>query len=773
MSKSTGIKKAAVIGAGVMGSGIAAHMANAGIPVLLLDIPQSGFGQKNALAEGAIERMKKAEPAPFMSADAAKLITPGNTESDLEKLADCDWIVEAIIEKLDLKQDLYARLEKIIKPGAIISSNTSTIPLTHLTEGRSDSFKENFFITHFFNPPRYTRLLELVSSSKSNKDSLEILESFAEIHLGKGVVHCKDSPGFIANRIGTFWIQKAMVEAVDQGITIEEVDALFARPLGIPKTGVFGLVDLVGLDLIPLITKSMRELLPKEDRFNTSYKDIPVIHKLIEDGYTGRKGKGGFYRLTPIDGVKVKESVDLKTGVFSKSEKPKLSVADSAKDNMQFLFNPKDKYGVYAWSVMSDILCYCAEIVDQIADDIFAIDTAMKLGYNWKYGPFELMDKLGIKWIVERLKSEGKTVPSLLATMNEKTFYKIEEGKLYYHTAKGYQQVIRPEGVLLLSDIKLASKPIAKNPSAALWDIGDGVVCLEFTSKMNSLDPEIMNMIHKAIDIVQKDYKALVIHNEGSNFSAGANLGLALFTMNIGLWPLIEETVKGGQIAYKALRYAPFPVVGAPSGLAVGGGCEILLHCSAVEAHAETYIGLVEVGVGIVPAWGGCKEMLRRWLTNKKRPGGGMVAVGKVFETIGTAKVAKSAFEAKELMFFDDNDGIVMNKDRVLAAAKARALKMVEGYEPPKSFTLNLPGAGARISMQMAVKGMVKIGKATEYDEVIAKKLTYILTGGDEEDVSEDDLYALELEAFMGLVKNTKTMDRMEHILETGKPLRN
>lgn len=772
MSDVSLIKKAAVIGSGVMGSGIAAQIANAGIPVLLLDIPAKSGG-KNALAEEAIERMKKTDPAPLMTPAAAKLITPGNTETDLEKLSDCDWIVEVIIEKLEIKQELYNRLEKVIKPNTILSSNTSTIPLSKLTEGRSENFKKNFFITHFFNPPRYTRLLELVAGPDCNEDSLNTLKSFVDINLGKGVVQCKDSPGFIANRIGTFWIQKAMVEAVNQDITVEEADAIFSRPFGIPKSGVFALVDLVGLDLIPLITTSMRSLLPSDDRFQTSYQDIPVIHKLIEDGYTGRKGKGGFYRLTPQEGKKVKESVDLKTGEFSKSERAKLAIVESTKNNMQNIFNEKDRYGLYAWSVMSEVLCYCAEIVDQIADSIFAIDTAMKLGYNWKYGPFEMLDKLGVTWFVERLKSEGKAVPKLLESMGDKTFYRIENGNLHYLTAKGYETVVRPKGILLLSDIKLASKPLAKNASASLWDIGDGVVCLEFTSKMNSLDPDIMKMIHQSIEIVKKDFKALIIHNEGTNFSAGANLGLALFTINIGMWPLIEETVKGGQDAYKALRYAPFPVVGAPSGLAVGGGCEILLHCSAVEAHAETYIGLVEVGVGIVPAWGGCKEMLRRWLTNKKRPGGGMVAVGKVFETIGTAKVAKSAVEAKELMFFDEDDGIVMNKDRVLAAAKERALKMAEEYNAPEPFTLNLPGAGARISMQMAVKAMVKAGKATEYDEVIAKKLAYILTGGEDEDVSEDDLYSLELEAFMSLVKNTKTMDRMEHILETGKPLRN
>lgn len=771
------IKKAAVIGSGVMGSGIAAHLANAGIPVLLLDLPQKE-GNKNALAEGALERMKKMEPAPFMSEGAMRLVTPGNTETDLEKLGECDWVVEAIIENLDIKKELYAKLEKVIKSSTIVSSNTSTIPLAKLIEGRSAHFTKNFFITHFFNPPRYTRLLELVSGPQSDATSLKTLESFIDVKLGKGVVRCHDTPGFIANRIGTFWIQRAIAEAFDRDIQVEEADAIFGQPLGIPKTGVFGLVDLVGLDLMPLITKSMKQLLPATDRFVRNDKPIPVIDKLIQEGYTGRKGKGGFYRLVPGNGKKVKESVSLKTGEFSPSQKAKLAFLDQTKGNPQMLVSQDNPYSQYAWSVLSEVFCYCAELVDQIAGSIFALDTAMRLGYNWKFGPFELMDQIGVSWIVDKLRSEKKEVPALLdqvLSKGKKSFYQVQEGQITYFDSKtnSYVPIHRPEGVLLLSDIKLKSKPLAKNGSASLWDIGDGVVCLEFTSKMNSIDPDIMTMITQSIEIVQKGYKALVVYNEGTNFSAGANLGLALFSINVGMWPLIEETVANGQKAYQAMKYAPFPVVGAPSGIAVGGGCEVLLHCDAIEAHAETYVGLVEVGVGIVPAWGGCKEMLHRWLTNKKRPAGGMVAVGKVFETIGTAKVAKSAYEAKDLQFFRDTDGVVMNRDRVLWAAKQRALSMVDSYQAPKPIVLNLPGSGARISMMMAVKALVKTGKATEYDEVIAQKLAYILTGGEEEDVTEDDILKLERDAFLSLVKEPKTLARMEHILETGKPLRN
>lgn len=771
------IKRAAVIGSGVMGSGIAAHIANAGIPVYLLDLPQDGWGKKNALAEGAIDRMKKAEPAPFVSADRAKLVTAGNIEDDLEKLKDCDWVVEAIVEKLEVKQDLYAKLEKILKPTAIVSSNTSSIPLARLVEGRSEDFQKNFVITHFFNPPRYTRLLEIVSSAKTDPEALKVIDDFCDRNLGKGVVQCHDTPGFIGNRIGIFWMVAAITEAMNRGITVEEADAIFGRPMGMPKTGVFGLLDLVGIDLIPLLGVSMKNNLAADDRFHALYSEPELFKKMIADGYTGRKGKGGFYRLQKTESGRVKESINLKTGEYSPSFSAKLKNIEACGKNLRALLQHPDPTSKYAWAVLSEVLAYTASLVPEIADDIVSVDTAMQLGYNWKFGPFELIDQIGAKWFCDQLKAEGRPVPAFLEKVGDGTFFRIQEGRREYFDLDGsYKPVIRREGQMLLSDIKLTQKPIAKNASAALWDIGDGVVCLEFISKMNSLDPKTMEMIFKTIDIVQKDYKALVIYNEGQNFSAGANVGLAAFVANIGLWPLIDETVREGQRAYTALKFAPFPVVSAPFNVAVGGGCEIVLNSDAAVAHVETYIGLVEVGVGIVPAWGGCKEMLLRWLTSKNRPGGSMVAISKVFEYIATAKVAKSAMEAREMMILRENDGITMNRDRLLSDAKAKALSLVPGYQAPEMQSLKLPGATARVALQMAVSAMVKTGKATKYDEVIAKKVAWILTGGDEDSddpIDEKTIMDLEYTAFMSLVRNDKTLARMEHIIETGKPLRN
>lgn len=771
------IKRAAVIGAGVMGSGIAAHFANAGIPVILLDIPQSGFGKKNALAEGAIEKMLKADPAPFMLKKNADLITPGNTEGDLEKLKDVDWIVEAVVEKLEIKQDLYAKLEKIKKKDAVVSSNTSTIPLAKLLEGRTKEFQSTFMITHFFNPPRYMRLLEVVKGPETREDVYQAITHFADFNLGKGVVETHDTPGFIANRIGVYWLQTALVESLKTDLSVEEVDALFGKPMGIPKMGVFGLLDLVGLDLIPLIGGIMKASLPKDDPYCLGYEEPELLKKMISEGYTGRKGKGGFYRLAESNGKKVKESINLKTGEYSASKKAFLASLNTGKNDLKKLLSFGDKGGDFAWKVLSKVLTYAASLVPEIADDIVAIDTAMRLGYNWKMGPFEILDKIGPSWFREKLQSEKISIPSLLEKVGEGTFYKIQDNKVHYLTTKGiYQPIARKAGELFLSDIKLASKPVAKNSSASLWDIGDGVACLEFHTKMNALDPEIMKMIQKSIEIVQKDYKALVVYNEASHFSAGANIGLALFVANLALWNLLEDIVKEGQSTYQSLKKAPFPVVGAPSGMALGGGCEVLLHCDAIQAHAESYIGLVEVGVGLIPAWGGCKEMLSRWVNNSKRPGGSMVAVGKVFELIGTAHVNKSAFEAKENLYLRSNDEITMNRDRLLFDAKQKALKLVPNYKAPEDESFSLPGSVARVAMSMAVKGFVKIGKASPYDEVVAKKLANILSGGDTDitdNQTSEHILKLEREAFMELLKNPKTLARMEHILETGKPLRN
>lgn len=770
------IKKVAVIGAGVMGAGIAAHIANAGVPVLLLDIVPAGAENRNVVAEGAVAKLLKADPAPFMHKRAAKLVETGNIEDDLAKVADCDWIVEAVIERLDIKQDLYRKLEAVRRPGSAVSTNTSTIPLTKLTEGMPESFRRDFLVTHFFNPPRYMRLLEIVAGADSDPATVAAVERFGDHRLGKTIVRCKDTPGFIANRIGTYWIQSAINHAVDLGLTVEEADAIGGKPMGIPKTGIFGLVDLVGLDLMPHIAKSMLATLPEADAYRAAHREHAVATKLIADGYTGRKGKGGFYRINKANGGKVKEAVDLNTGEFRVSRKADLESLSVSRKLPALVAHP-DRGGRFARAVLLDVLSYAASLVPEIADDVAAVDEAMKLGYAWSYGPFELIDRLGPGWLASALKEDGRAVPPLVEKLGQGTFYRVEDGRLQvFGLDGGYRDVARAEGVLLLGDIKRRSKPLAKNGSASLWDIGDGVVCLEFTSKMNAIDPEIMAMIRKAIRIVSGGYKAMVIHNEGSNFSVGANIGLALFAANIAAWGEIESIVEEGQSTYQALRYAPFPVVGAPSGMALGGGCEVLLHCDAVQAHAETYMGLVEVGVGVIPAWGGCVEMLRRWQSNKRAPKGVMPAVGKAFEMISTATVAKSAFEAKEWLLLQEADGVTMNRDRLLADAKAKALALAEGYEVPAAPTFRLPGPAGKVALGMAVDGFAAIGKATPHDVVVCGHLSATLTGGDcdpTDEVTAEKLLEAERTAFMALARTPATLARIETMLTTGKPLRN
>jgi 3-hydroxyacyl-CoA dehydrogenase len=772
------INKVAVIGAGVMGAGIAAHMANAGVPVVLLDIVPEGTSNRSVIAETAVKKLLKAQPAAFMHKRNARLVTTGNIEDHIDLLADCDWVIEAVIERLDIKQSLYRKIDAVRKHGSLVSSNTSTIPLDHLTEGMPEEFAESFLITHFFNPPRYMRLLEIVKGEKTRDDAVQGLNDFCDRRLGKGVVDCKDTPGFIANRIGIYWIQTAILEAFRMGVSVETADAVIGKPVGIPKTGVFGLSDLVGLDLMPHLMQSMKATLPPEDPFFDVAEIPPLLERMIADGYTGRKGKGGFYRINREGGGKVKESIDLQSGEYRVSRKPSLESVSAAKLGPRALLSHPDEGGRYAWRVLSKVLSYAASLVPQINDHIYAVDEAMRLGYAWKYGPFELLDRIGGAWFAERLRAEGMAVPPLLEAVGEGTFYRVENGTLQYFTTEGdYRDLPRPDGVMLLADIKQRSKPLVKNASAALWDIGDGVVCLEFTSKMNSMDPQIMGMIRKAIELVPaQGYKALVIYNEGTNFSAGANLGLLLYAANLAMWPEAEAMVKEGQDTYMALKYAPFPVVGAPSGMAIGGGCEILLHCDALQAHAETYVGLVEVGVGVIPGWGGCKELLTRWTVNKRRPGGPMPPVIKAFETISVATVAKSAAEAGDYLFLREGDGITMNRDRLLTDAKAKALGMVEGYAPPEPVEINLPGATAKVAMTMGVESFAKLGKVTPHDSVVAGELIEVLSGGDTdttEPLTEADLLALELKHFMRLARHSDTLARMEHMLETGKPLRN
>ena len=775
------IKKVAVIGSGVMGSGIAAQVANAGVPVVLMDIVPEGAENRNALAEGAVARLLKQDPAPFMHKRNATLIEPANLDDDLGKLADCDWIVEAVLEDLAVKYTVYNKINLSIKSGAAVTSNTSTIPLARLLDGLDDGlddgFAAGFFITHFFNPPRYLRLLETVSGPRTDPAIVAAVSRFCDIRLGKTVIACNDTPGFIANRIGGYWIQSAINGALDLGLTVEEADAVGGRPMGVPRTGVFGLMDLVGIDLIPQVAASMTASLPPDDPYVRDFREHDLVRRMIETGHTGRKGKGGFYRLNREGGGKVKESLDLATGDYAPSRRSELESARAGAKDLRALVDHPDRGGQWAWRVLSNVIGYSAALVPEIADSVADVDAAMRLGYAWKRGPFELADRLGPAYVAGRLRAEGRDVPALLDTVGDGTFYRVEDGSLQVFGADGaYRPVERPEGVLLLEDIKRASEPIARNGSASLWDIGDGVACFEVHTRMNALDPDVVTLLQKSLKLVEKEYRALVLYNEGANFSVGANLGLALFAANVGVWPMIEGMLENGQKAMKAMKYAAFPVVAAPSGMALGGGCELLLHAAAVQAHAETYAGLVEAGVGVLPGWGGCKEMLVRHTRDETRPNGPLPPVARSFEYISTAAVAKSAQEARDMHILRESDGITMNRDRLLYDAKQKGLSLLDGYEKPEPVELSLPGPNGRAALDLAVEGFALQGLALPHDRIVAGEIAAVLTGGDTdvtETVSEDRLFALERESFMKLLKTEPTLARIEHMLDTGKPLRN
>ena len=778
----TAIKKVGVIGAGVMGSGIAAHVANAGVPVVLLDIVPQGANDRNALAAGALAKMAKQSPAPFMSGRAQKLVTPGNLEDDLDKLKDCDWICEAIIERVDLKQSLYKRLAGVMKADAIVSSNTSTIPLKTLLDGLPENFAKRFAITHFFNPPRYMRLLEVVKGPKADGDVVPSLRDFGDRALGKAVIDCKDTPGFIGNRIGIFWSTVSLSSAMDLGLTVEEADSVVGKPMGVPKTGIFGLLDLTGIDLAPHVNESMRKLLPQSDAFHRVNNPTGMLAKTLEwmigQGLTGRKGKGGFYKMEKsADGRRTELALDYATRTYRKKQKPELASVKAGRKSLRALVEHADKGGQYAWRVLSETLSYAAFLADEISGSFADVDLAMKTGYAWKWGPFEMLDMVGPKWFADRLRAEKRPVPAIVDAVGAGTFYRVEGAKAQVFTsAKSYKDLMPAEGAWRLADMKRGRQPVMSNRGASIWDVGDGVACLEFHTKMNAIDADIIAMLKEASKIDKKGFKALIIGSDADNFSVGANVGVVLFAANTAMWPVIEQSIAEGQQAVMALKYAPFPVVGAAAGMALGGGCEILLHCAAVQAHAESYIGLVEVGVGVIPGFGGCKELVTRWYTNKKRPGGPMPPVAQAFETISVAKVSRSAAEAQELMFLRPTDGISMNRDRVLADAKGRALAMVANYKAPEPVELFLPGATARAALAMAVEGFVAVGKATKHDVVVSTALGRVLSGGDVDHtmpVKEQDLLRLEREGFMSLLKTNATLDRIEHMLTTGKPLRN
>lgn len=797
----TDIKKVAVIGSGVMGSAIAAHIANSGTPVILIDIVPEGATNRNQLAENAIKRLLETNPAPFTHKSKAKLVTPANLEDHLDLLKDVDWIVEAVLEKIEIKHKVYEKIEKSRKAGSIVSSNTSTIPLHNLVEGLPDSFQKDFLITHFFNPPRYMRLLELVAGQKTRKDAVDVIRKFCDVNLGKGVVDCKDTPGFIANRIGCFWMVAGVLEAMKLGLTVEEADAVMGKPVGIPKTGVFGLLDLIGIDLMPLIAKSFKDTLPKEDAFLRIYQEPELIKNMIAEGYIGRKGKGGFYRLNKEGGKKTKETKDLQTGEYRPEQKASLASIDAARGGLNALVNHEDKGGHYAKEVLVQVLAYAAGLIPEMADDITSVDDAMKWGYNWKYGPFELIDRLatkevtGAKWLADELVKRGQSVPPILEKAGNTLYQTKEKGRVYLTVKGDYKAIPVANDAWMLADKKIGQKPVKKNASAVLWDIGDGVLCLEYISKMNSVDPLTLEMIETAIQEVPKGFKGLVVANDADNFCVGANLGFLLYSANMAGWKMIDGVLKQGQNAYMGLKYAPFPVVVAVSGMALGGGCEILLHADAVQAHVETYTGLVEVGVGVVPGWGGCKEMLWRQHDARLKEASVTAKLGRMFkcinlvhaanvtpavtrsfENIALAKVSKSAEEAKDMLVFREPDRITMNRKRLLPDAKARVLELAKDYTPPKPTTIRLPGKTARTALYMGINGFVKSGKATPHDEVVSKALAEVLSGGKTDitkEVTEQQVLDLEREVFLQLIRTKGTLDRIDFMLEKGKPLRN
>lgn len=789
------IKKVAVIGAGVMGSGIAAQIANSGHDVLLFDIVPEGATKRNIIAKSAIEKMHKTAPAPLMLPAFSTRITPLNLDDDLDRLGECDWIIEVVVEKLDVKYATYKKIIPHKKKNAIISSNTSTIPLTLLTQPFDDDFKAHFLITHFFNPPRYLRLLELVTGPKTNPAMANTVRDFCDKTLGKGIVECHDTPGFIANRIGTFWMQVGLNTAMERNVPIDVADSVMGAPLGIPKTALFGLIDLVGVDLLPKLSESLCATLPQSDRFHSINKEYAFLSQMIAQGYTGRKGKGGFSRMEKsadgarqlfvLDTAKIRASGFDGEQSYHLSQKPNLPCLAMAKDGIAAFLNCEDKGAEFARDVMVQTLIYTAGLVPEIANDIAAIDTAMKLGYAWKYGPFEMMDMLGTDWLITAAQERNLEIPALLHhAAAQGGFYRQDEAKTLMLSPTGeYVPLPARAGVIKLSDIKRASAPLFKTDSAALWDIGKGIICLEFTGKMNAIDLGVFETVHYAIALINKDdaYKALVLYNENGFFSAGANLKPALDALENGQEDVIPQLVAEGQKAMMALKYAPFPVISAPTGLALGGGCEFLLHSDAVQAHVETYCGLVETSVGLIPGWGGCKEMLLRFHEDtvpSGHDGSPMGATMAAFHLIRHATRATNAYDAKRLGYLHDNDDITMNWDRVLFDARAKAISLAQDYKPkPQKATTTLAGSSSYGAMELALIDGHEDGSVTDYDVIVGKALARVLSGGAKADtnhtVSEDDILRLEYEEFCALVKHDGTRERIAHMLATGKPLRN
>ena len=738
------IKKVVIIGSGTMGSGIAAHLCNAKIPVTLLDLTTD-------ISTQARDRIYKSRPPLLIDKNKINNIKVGNINDDFDAVKDADWVVEAVVERIDIKHNIYEKIFKSRKPGAIVSSNTSSIPIKILSEKLTNDEKKDFCITHFFNPVRYMGLLEIVKNENNDLDKINSLKKFCEDELGKGAIVCNDTPGFLGNRIGVFAMQVAMTEAFRMKLSIEEADAVFGRPMGIPKTGVFGLYDLIGIDLMADVLKSFIKELPKNDPFQEVAKEIPLITKLIETGYTGRKGKGGFYRMNKTDNKKILEAINLETGQYSSTNKIDLGI-DTV--NLNLLIDRKDKYGKYAWSVISKIIKYASSLVPGITDKFNDIDEAMRLGFNWAMGPFEMLKSIGVKNFFERIDSfENNKFLEKLNQNKDENFY----GERQKYT-----------NIETLGKVKPKAIKIDKNKSADIYRFKDFNI-VEFTTKACALDYDSMDALKNATD------KPLIIMNESMQFSAGVNLTYTMNFADKGDFKSIEKFIKYFQDTCKHLKYSKYPVISAPSGLVLGGGEEVAIQSNFVVAHTNIVMGLVETGVGLVPAGGGCKEVLWRWSQTEEAKKDPDYAPLKVFNIIGYATTATSTVEAEPLKFIKPEDKKVMNRNSLFEVSK-KLIEDNKDFTPPKECTFNLSGKPLKDKMVKILEKLYNEKIILDHGMVVGEELANVLSGGNtsiDKTLSEDELYRLELESFMKLIENKNTQDRIKHTLATGKPLVN
>lgn len=781
------IRKVTVLGSGVMGSGIACHLAGNGLQVLLLDMPTEGK-DRNEVARTHLNNALKSNPSPIYDKAFASRITLGNFEDDLGKIKESDWVIEVIIERLDIKKSMFEKVDKFRKEGTLITSNTSGIPIHLMAEGRSEDFQKHFCGTHFFNPPRYLKLFEIIPGPKTDKSVIDFFTVYADKFLGKTPVLCKDTPGFIGNRVGVYSMAKVMELAQEIGLTIEEADTLTGSILGRPKTGTFKLADLVGLDTAFSVTKGLQQNC-LDDKFIQDLKESKALNFLLENKFFGDKTRKGFYykEFDKTSGETKRFALDLEKLEYRPLERAKVGAVEMAKqagstrNKLSGLLQDKGKAGDLIRKHFASLFAYVADKIPEISDVLYSIDDAMKTGYAWKYGPFETWDLIGLKKGIELIESEGYQITDWLKELiasGKDSFYQVREGKKYFYNidSKEYELIPGQDAFIILDNIRKTNE-IWSNSEASIQDLGDGILNLEFRSKMNSIGGGVIAGIQKAIDLAEKEYRGLIIGNQADNFSVGANLAMIMMMAAEQDWWELNRAIKTFQDTMMRVRYSAIPVVVAPHGMALGGGCEISLHADKIVAAAETYMGLVEVGVGVIPGGGGSKEMTRRASKYLISDDVKINHLREAYMTIAMAKVATSAYEAKNLGFIRNEDIIVVNKDRQIAEAKKHAILMSEaGYTQPIPEKIKVLGKGVMGMFYVGSDQMVAGNYISEHDRLIANKLGRVMTGGDlmeATEVSEQYLLDLEREAFLSLCGERKTLERIQHMLKTGKPLRN